>query len=165
MRYESNTVSAVRPRLMAVVGALSAVLAAGTARGQEPPASSADGLWTTVERAAALALRDADAEPWIQPREFHAVSLDRQRLLASLESAPMELTAQAKNAPLIVTLPMPDGTFARFATEEAPIMEPGLARPRTTEPSTQGASQPISEGGTPSSRGKAGDDSLDAEAR
>lgn len=103
-------------------------LATGSgAWGQEDARTSSDGVWQSVDDAQALALRDVNAQPWVQPQTFHAVALDRDRLLVSLDGAPLEFTVAAREKPLVVTLPLPDGSFARFAVEEAPMMEAALA--------------------------------------
>ena len=54
-----------------------------------------------------------------------ALTLDAPGLRAALASAPPESRAGA--APLVLALPRPDGTSARFALREAPVMEPALA--------------------------------------
>ena len=38
----------------------------------------------------------------------------------------MEFTNEAVTKPLIITLPMPDGTFARFSAVESPVTDPAL---------------------------------------
>jgi hypothetical protein len=62
----------------------------------------------------------------IEPVSFGAYRLDTAGLLATLRMAPMEFTEAAKTNPLVITLPMPDGTTARFSVVNSPIMEPGL---------------------------------------
>ena len=56
------------------------------------------------------------------------VRLNQVALANLLQQAPMEFTEAARVAPSVITLPMPDGSFARFTFEEAPIMAPGLAQ-------------------------------------
>ncbi|MHC4697032.1 MAG: reprolysin-like metallopeptidase [Planctomycetota bacterium] len=87
-------------------------------------AQSQDGLWLTAPKVPQVQVR---AEPWVRPNVFQGVHLDRQALAGTLAAAPMEFTDQAREAPLEITLPMPDGTFALFHIVEAPIMEPALA--------------------------------------
>jgi len=66
------------------------------------------------------------------PRKFELVSLNQQRLRQAL--SPGNLNANVANTPLqtsssvVVTLPLPDGTFARFLVQESSIMEPALER-------------------------------------
>ena len=57
---------------------------------------------------------------------FHsqALTLDVNGLRAALATAPLETRAAA---PLVLALPLPDGSTARFALREAPVMAPGLA--------------------------------------
>ena len=54
-----------------------------------------------------------------------ALSLDEPGLRAALATAPLE--GQAGAAPLVLALPRPDGTSARFALREAPVMAAALA--------------------------------------
>ena len=54
-----------------------------------------------------------------------ALTLDEPGLRAALATAPLEGRAGA--APLVLALPQPDGSSARFALREAPIMEAPLA--------------------------------------
>ena len=54
-----------------------------------------------------------------------ALTLDAPSLRAALATAPPETRAGA--APLVLALPRPDGSSARFALREAPIMEAPLA--------------------------------------
>ncbi len=55
---------------------------------------------------------------------YRAVSADRAVLAATLAGAPVEGRAAA---PLVLTLPTPDGGTARFQVVESSVMEPGLA--------------------------------------
>src|SRR5581483_6323789 len=55
------------------------------------------------------------------------VRLNQAALGALLQRVPLEFSTAAKSAPVEMTLPLPNGKFARFQIEESPIMEPGLA--------------------------------------
>ena len=48
-------------------------------------------------------------------------------MAALLATAPSEGSEAARENPLVLSLPNPCGDFERFAVEESPIMEPGLA--------------------------------------
>jgi hypothetical protein len=58
---------------------------------------------------------------------YRAVSLNEFAQRKLLSHAPMEFTSRARQTPVVMTLPMPNGTFARFRVEESPVMEAGLA--------------------------------------
>lgn len=86
---------------------------------------SPDQFWQSVDDIPAAR---TSVQPAIQPSQFQAVALDVASLKAVLSNAPPELIpVGARSVPLEITLPMPDGTFARFQVEESPIMEPELA--------------------------------------
>jgi hypothetical protein len=63
------------------------------------------------------------ARPDIQPRRFRGLALDHAALGDVLTRAPRGRSA----APLVVTLPAPDGRDRRFAVRKTPVMEPALA--------------------------------------
>jgi hypothetical protein len=64
----------------------------------------------------------------IRPSSYRAFTLDRSRLLSGLKAAPRTgLRSAAPSGATTLTLPSPNGGFARFAVHEAPIMEAGLA--------------------------------------
>jgi hypothetical protein len=63
----------------------------------------------------------------IKPKEFRALSLNTVALLGALQIAPLEFTNEARSNPLVITLPMPDGSSQRFAIVNSPIQEPELA--------------------------------------
>ncbi|MDO7854309.1 IPT/TIG domain-containing protein [Hymenobacter convexus] len=54
-----------------------------------------------------------------------ALTLDVNGLRAALATAPLE--TQMGAAPLVLALPLPNGSTGRFAVREAPVMEPALA--------------------------------------
>jgi subtilisin-like proprotein convertase family protein len=85
--------------------------------------TSVDGLWQQIDKSGVNA-KTAQAN---KPRAFGAASLDKTALSQLLARAPMEFTAAAKGAEVVMTLPMPDGSFARFRVEESPIMAAELA--------------------------------------
>jgi hypothetical protein len=85
---------------------------------------SPDGIWRT---AAVVPQLRAGAELWIQPDLYQYIELDANALVGALNRAPMEFSPEAVTSPLLMTFPMPDGSFARFEVVESPIMEPALA--------------------------------------
>ncbi|HKQ40687.1 MAG TPA: M12 family metallo-peptidase [Verrucomicrobiae bacterium] len=64
----------------------------------------------------------------IKPARFKAFTVDVARLQSNLSRAPMEFADKGGGRrPVEITLPKPDGTFARFHIEEVALMEPKLA--------------------------------------
>ena len=63
-----------------------------------------------------------------QPKEFRTYQLDQDAITALLAQAPRERTAAAESAPLVLSLPGPAGFPQRFALQDSPIMQAGLAR-------------------------------------
>src|SRR5262245_47336391 len=61
-------------------------------------------------------------DPWVRPLKGQAATLDVQAMTALLAQAPFEDTPQAI-APLIVSLPDPDGHWQRFKLVEYSVME------------------------------------------
>ena len=61
------------------------------------------------------------------PVNHRLLSLDYEQLKNELANAPMEFTAAAKNSPVTITLPMPDGSYEVFEVVESPSMMPALA--------------------------------------
>jgi hypothetical protein len=82
---------------------------------------SNDSVWqmATTQRS-----RTAEAS---RIRAFRELQINRTALIAILGSAPLDSGDAAKANRVELTLPFPDGTFARFAIVESPIMEPELA--------------------------------------
>ena len=102
-----------------LLGSLLALMTcAGLAAAQEV---SLDGRWFTVD---ALPPEVENGTPWIRPSKGHQVLLDVDSMKRTLIAAPLENMGQA---PIIVWLPKPDGTFERFRVVESPIMLPDLA--------------------------------------
>jgi len=63
----------------------------------------------------------------IIPKKYITYALQSNELKKALFAAPNERTVAIKNSTTIIELPVPDGTFQRFAVVEAPIMARGLA--------------------------------------
>jgi hypothetical protein len=66
--------------------------------------------------------------PDVHPTSYAPFMIDAAAMRQTLSKAPMEFTAAARNNPLTLALPMPDGSYERFKVVEAPIMEAGLAK-------------------------------------
>ena len=80
--------------------------------------TSRDGLWTDVDK-------DSIAgQQLIVPKAFRTVTLDLAAFHALASEAPLEGTSAV---PPVMTVPMPDGSFASFAIEESPIVDKQLA--------------------------------------
>jgi hypothetical protein len=86
-------------------------------------ATSPDGLWRRVDHVP----RAAGLQRGIQPEKFRTFTLDVQRLSAALANVPVEFSSTRSGATAEITLPKPDGSFARFRIEEVALMEPALA--------------------------------------
>ena len=85
---------------------------------------SPDGLWVPLANDS-LSRKPVNVPVnVIEGRRFQSVALQRRALQQQLAQAPLENT---KGARPVVTLPLPDGSFARFAIEESPNMEAALA--------------------------------------
>ena len=85
---------------------------------------SADNVWRETD---AAYFRGNFSERSVSPKSYRTFSLNKANLNAILGKTPLEFTNSAQTDQVILTLPMPDGTFARFKVEKSPIVEPGLA--------------------------------------
>lgn len=86
--------------------------------------SSSDAIWSFTEGATRIStsLDEAESRPVSQTVVLNPIALGQV-----LSLAPMEFTDAARTQSVVVSLPMPDGSFSRFRVEESPIMEPELA--------------------------------------
>jgi hypothetical protein len=82
-------------------------------------------LWTAVPRQQ-LYTPDNYARQ-IVPDHYLTYQLDLPQLSSLLATAPLEFTEAGRTTPLILPLPLPDGTMVDFAFVESPILEPELA--------------------------------------
>ncbi|MBK6315297.1 MAG: hypothetical protein IPF53_13590 [Blastocatellia bacterium] len=90
-----------------------------------PPAD----LWREIDEASLGSAKDADRQ--IVPQLYRVFELDEASLAETLDRAPLEFSAAAKTgAPVVMNLPMPDGSMQRFRIQESPVMEPALAARR-----------------------------------
>ncbi|MBS1741686.1 MAG: zinc-dependent metalloprotease [Bacteroidetes bacterium] len=62
----------------------------------------------------------------IVPERYKVFALDTTGLLATLKTAPAEFSVASKITPLVIALPMPDGSIQHFNVVEYSMMEPGL---------------------------------------
>lgn len=84
---------------------------------------SSDGIWRETEAAAITDQKERE----IVPQAYRTVRLNKDALQHTLRQAPMEFTDAARDTEVVMTLPMPDGEFARFRIEASPVMAPELA--------------------------------------
>ncbi len=80
-------------------------------------------LWS--DKSETLILEKLDRQ--IIPIFYRTIALDINRLEGVLNQAPMEFTEAAKSANVVISLPMPNGTFSRFYIVNSPVMEIELA--------------------------------------
>lgn len=83
---------------------------------------SQDGIWKIVEWSS---VNFVGQHATIKRPQ--SVQINKDALTQLLRQAPMEFSEAAKKSKIVITIPMPDGTFGRFSIEESPIMEPTLA--------------------------------------
>ena len=85
--------------------------------------SSPDSVWTAVEESSITA---RSTERQIDPVRYRTFRLNKSAVLPILDGAPEEFSGGSRFQQSILTLPMPDGKFARFRIERSLIVEPGL---------------------------------------
>lgn len=122
------SVAAALACLMSSAGLALVSSSAVAAPGALTPAvtQSSASFWRDVnDRLTPVSARNARAV--IQPTKFRAAALDKAGITAFAATAPLERSAGAAVAPLVISLPHPEGGFQRFALVESPIMEEGLA--------------------------------------
>ena len=87
-------------------------------------ARSDDNVWREVNDSK-FSQRPVDR--FIAPDAYKTFRLNKDALDLILRAAPAEQDTIGKSSTIILTLPMPDGSFQKFAIKESPIMEPELA--------------------------------------
>ena len=112
-------------RLLLAGALLLALALPATALAAPSPAARSTGAWQ--EHPGKPPATRNGARPEVRPQRFRALELDRSELAAVLAAAPRERTAAARDAPLTISLPAPDGGFRRFAVVRTSVMEPKLA--------------------------------------
>lgn len=83
--------------------------------------ASGDELWSEVSEPRLVRADEA------RPARYRTLKLHNESLESIIAAAPMEESLEALSRQVIMSLPMPDGTFMRFQVEESPIMAPELA--------------------------------------
>lgn len=87
--------------------------------------TTAQNLWTDVAQHEITSLHDDQIRPL--PHAYRVVNLDFEALKTVLQNAPMEFSDEAKNNPLLIEFPLPNGTIQTFEIAVSPMMEQGLA--------------------------------------
>lgn len=82
--------------------------------------ASSDGLWRETK---VLSIATTPQMP-VVPSSYRTLNLNQAAMTALLANAPMEFTDKAKTSSVVITLPMPNGGFARFQIQESPISLP-----------------------------------------
>ncbi len=108
----------IKLALGAILAGASAALAADRIQ-----ATSPDGSWFTIDSLPA-AIEAGDA--WVRPAKFQAIKANWAALRSVLGALPHEDVTPVQQSTAVVWLPMPDGSFARFAVVESPILHPQL---------------------------------------
>jgi hypothetical protein len=96
----------------------STVIVAGTRKSSKRTA-----LWQDIKETEIA----ARGERQIVPDKYRTLRLNVDGMRALLAAAPEEFSDAARSRELIVTLPMPDGSFQRFRMEHSLTVEQGLA--------------------------------------
>ena len=87
-----------------------------------PGDTSPDGLWTEIDPSTIV------GPPFRLPQKFKAYRLDLEAMRRMLATAPLEdLRGGAATTRPVITLPLPDGTFAPTSVVESPTLGPVLA--------------------------------------
>ena len=109
-------------RLRLALLGLVALVSSSLGASGNPPRDSYDGLWSRIDE------RDVPVRPGAErplvPQAYRTFGLAVAAMKAALKKAPREFTPGADANATVIMLPMPDGTYERFAVQESPIMAP-----------------------------------------
>ncbi|MDG4764316.1 M12 family metallo-peptidase [Solwaraspora sp. WMMD406] len=119
-RLVALLVAVVAAALLPAVGPSGAASAA-----PEGGTPIADSPWSTLDGIPAARRSAAPAD--IDARRLAAYTLDRDAISTQLDRAPAESARAARSAPLVLTVPTPDGDLQRFEVVNSPVMQDGLA--------------------------------------
>ena len=81
-------------------------------------------VWTEISESS---IQGRTAERQMTPNAYRVFRLDKAQMRSVLAAAPQEFTEATRSADTVLSLPMPDGSLARFSVQHSPIVEPGLA--------------------------------------
>jgi hypothetical protein len=65
---------------------------------------------------------------YLHPEKYTTFRLNQPELNRVLEMAPLENSEESRALQVIITVPKPDGTIARFRLEESPVLSPQVAK-------------------------------------
>jgi hypothetical protein len=97
--------------------------AAGVAAAERPARQAGDVIWSDVAEASIA----VQGQRLIIPQQYRTVAVTPESLQARLVQAPLADSPAARSTAAILSLPLPDGTVARFRVLESPVMAPELA--------------------------------------
>lgn len=95
------------------------LIVCGAAHAQTSP----DSVWSAISESE---LAGRSTERQIDPIKYRTFRLNKAAVMPILDSAPAEFSNSSRFMQTILTLPMPDGTFARFRIEHSLVVETGL---------------------------------------
>jgi hypothetical protein len=127
LRFASALVSAV---VLAALTLPLTVTAAPASSGLVPGSAAASSQgWQPVT--GVLPAKSLGRTPDLKLSNYRPFTLNRATMSTTLAAAPSESLVGGRASLLqrgtVLTLPAPDGTYQRFAVQDSPIMEPGLA--------------------------------------
>ncbi|MEO8446360.1 MAG: zinc-dependent metalloprotease family protein [bacterium] len=107
-------------------------------------ASTSSAVWSDIREGSF----NIKGERRIVPANYRTVKSNVPELTSLLQNAPFEFTDRAKNSPLLIELPMPNGSMSKFSVSEYNIMEDELAAkfPETKTYNIKGIDDPYATG-------------------
>src|SRR4051812_17716997 len=107
--HRSNFLQAIQCRIRCFRAfVFASLICTSLAHAQPQPSGK---FWQSTGK---IAKNRPQAEAWIQAEKHHAFNVDHAALKIILDKAPKEFSPQARTTPGEISLPMPDGSSARF---------------------------------------------------
>ncbi|HSE98329.1 MAG TPA: zinc-dependent metalloprotease family protein, partial [Blastocatellia bacterium] len=108
--------------LFSITGAFLLAQPVYQAGGPQRGSGSPDGMWQQIDEAGLDRSRRA-----VNASSYVVLRLNRELLAERMAQAPLEFSSRASTDQVLLSIPMPDGSFSTYKIELSPIMEPGLA--------------------------------------